>query len=72
MCPNSVWTIVGRCFLIRCRVSPGHDMAKIFCIALMKVDLDGEKQAACKNVAKSFAFLSTLKIMLRECCVGIG
>ena len=72
ICPNSVWILVGRCFLIRCVVSPDHDKRKLFCIALMEIDLDGEKQAVSRYVAKSCAFLSTLKMIFRECCVGQG
>ena len=34
----------GRCVLIRCVVSPGHDKRKLFCIASMKVDLEGKKK----------------------------
>ena len=41
----------------------------LFCIALMKVDLDVEKQAAWRYVAKLCAFFSTLKIMFRACYV---
>ena len=36
----------------------------------MKVDLEGEKQAACRYVAKSCALLSTLKMICGEYCVG--
>ena len=45
---------------------------QLLCIALIKVDVDGEKQAAWRYVAKSCVFLSILKPMLRECCVGAG
>ena len=53
-------------------VSPGYDKRKLCCIALIKVDLEGEKQAACRYVAKSCTFLSTLTIMFREGFVGTG
>ena len=72
ICSNSVWILGGRCFLIRCVASPGHDMRKLFCIALMKIYFNDEKQAACRYVAKSYAFLSTLKMMFKECWVGAG
>ena len=66
ICPNSV------CFLIRCVVPPGHNKRKLSCIAFMKVDLEGEKQDACRYVAKSCALLSTLNIIFMECFVGEG
>ena len=53
ICPFAVAIDLGRCFLTRSDVSPGHVVKKPSSMALIQVDGTGLKAAWCRYITKS-------------------